>query len=251
MKHLLLLILFSNITFASGIEIRIGAETDKGAKSENLRVGYNSEATYSIDNELNEYEAFDAPPVNDYGVFNLTFFQDSTQNAIVYSKNDFIPKQDNPFYHEHWIKYWMESNVSKTTISWTLPEEGIDSIYIVDEAGGVAFNVNMMENDSFTIDHDERPVYQWDFQIRVWYNPNITSIIEEENFSFNNKIVSILEFDSKYFGRRFKIYNLLGNVVDEGIISSNYYNLNHISDGAYFIVLENENGRLVNKFIKE
>lgn len=237
MKFLFLVLIASNL-FAQQINVSLNCRSDKGYLSQMLQFGMHSEATFNLDTAIGENDLLDTPPPNDYGVFNLMFFQDSIQNLRVYSNSDYIPLASEKTYHEHWFKLWVEPITEETKISWSIPSDGIDSIRLVDEAGGIVYDVNMLEQDSLIIDHNERPVYTLNFMLKVWYNPNSTSINTKElnELSITNNIIDLDSYSSQI-----SIYDLTGALIESRKVKSRYYDLSFLDSNVYFLLIRNEN----------
>lgn len=231
MKHLLFLILIS--TFAQSQEIRVllNASTDGDYLSQMMQFGMHSQASYNLDTIVGEKDLLDTPPPNGFGVFNLMFFQDSIQDTRVFSNADYIPLSSEKVYHEHWVRLWIESITNEVEIKWTIPEYGIDSLRIVDEAGGIVYDIDMLQENSLIIDLDERPVYTWNFKIQAWYDPTELSVATE-----TPEFIEVLDNEIVSTNGSFdlEIYDLKGAKINIHS-NSDRVNLEYLSDGYYIL----------------
>ena len=237
MKYLFIILLASNL-LSQQINVSLNARSDKGYLSQMLQFGMHPEATFNLDTAIGEKDLLDTPPPNDYGVFNLMFFQDSVQDLRVYSNSDYIPLIFERTYHEHWFKLWVEPITEETKISWSIPTDGIDSIRLVDEAGGIVYDINMLEQDSLIIDHNERPVYTLNFMLKVWYNAKTNHVKASKE---SDLIITDNILDLKSNISNIEVFDLKGSKVESLQVKSRYYDLSYLKPNVYFIVVQNEN----------
>lgn len=249
------IIITAQATAAWGPKIKLEIMNDN-EQNRKLYIGTDTNATNEWDKDVEFYydttkliEDFDLPPAPPSDIMYCALIRDSTQPFDSYTYVDFrsIPKNESKFMHKYQMKIinWA-SNTDKPyiTIKWDKIKNGIDSAKIrcyswFDENK----YVDMMTNNELITKNESDKV----FDIIIWFNKDNLNINEkyENNKTklYPNPIVNELNIESDDEIMKYKIYSILGTIIEQKNISKNAkIDMSKYNKGNYIIELENQIG---------
>lgn len=250
MYKFILIILFLNLSLISKSSITLEFETDDGDTTYPLIFGLNEKATFGLDEELGETISFEAPTPSPYYIFTLLNFQDSTnpdetKRTRIWGTTDLIPYPLKSVKHIHNFKIWLDGG-RKFTFKWNIEGINIDSAKIQDEQGGQFINIDLMDGNSYYWENENVP--SLNLRLVVWYNASINSVEKVNEFLvYPNPVKDKLFIDLDFIDGR--IFNSNGELVKD--FKSKNVNLNELSSGKYFLILNTFNGLYKSSFVIE
>lgn len=251
MKKLSIILFLTLITIANSNTIKLSFITDDGDKGSDLTFGLHKDATFGLDEELGEIFTINAAPPSPYYLFNLLYFNDSTNTDInkrgtTWASKDYIPYPIENKLHIHSFRVWLDGG-RKFTINWEINKDNIDSAKIQDENGGQFINIDLMSNDSYKWENELVP--SLNLKLLVWYNTSKTSVksTSEDIIIYPNPANNFINIDKEF--SKGEIFNL------EGVKVLDFYkkdvNISNLSAGTYFLKLFINDYVLTKKLIIE
>ena len=222
----------------------ITVNDDQGNFFERLEFGVSEKATVGIDTALGEFEIPGHPPGGTHGFFVVEITPDSGFISYV----DIRPAPQEEFYVEHEIDLMIDNRSDSYDLRWDKLPSIIDSAVIESVFGYDIFHVDMKQEIFVTVDN----VALDDLILRVWYDFDPMTMIEEENAFEKNITVypnpagEYLVISSHFNMFEYKLLNIEGEIAARGNSYSNEIRLDtgSLPKGEYFIILEDNFGNI-------
>lgn len=235
-----------------GFNIRI--YNDIGEEFNNTIFGVHKDATYGVDEALGENYDLPWPPPDQ--ITQAAFaIEDTAKQETTWSYKDLRPIfNQKKFQHQYYFS--TRRGFGKTlTIKWDkMPDNYIDSAFIIDNITGKLVVINMKDSTSATITNE----YFRNFYIKVYYNKDDVSVNdskrENQDYIINpNPAKDIINIQTNELGYSYKIYNLNSCEVmsSPAEVTNNYIDISKFAVGMYYIQFQSKDGKFYfEKFIK-
>lgn len=226
------------------LSYRLVLQDELGSTNSELVFGIHKDATDTIDFSLGEVDAPQFPPPNSlYAVFLVT---DSVDMEVFHTYFDFRPIPKVQYFYKNY-RFKIFNLGTPYTISWPELGANIDSAFIRDIFTGKLVNVDMKAKQTHRVENFS----QNQFNIVVYYNQGTIGVENDvislnHEYIFPNPVTSTLylNIDNIQY-LNYKIVNELGSEVQSGNLGKERnIILNSLSDGMYFLILNDEVGNI-------
>lgn len=244
MKAIIILI-FSTSIFAQQTSFQLWVEGSDGSTEIKHEIGFNENATINHDIDLEVLIPPFDPPADSIAISSIVFY-DENHEGDIWTRNHLqaYPENDQYFYEYVLRVYRRDITFS---IKWDNIESIVDSAIIEDQSGLALYTANLLEDSELIVDNEN--VQNISFNLKVWYNLNKLSVENHSIDIYPNPSSDIINLIG-YNQFNYKIFDIVGNEIDNGLSFDSKINISHLLSGQYLIEIQSNGKRHIEQFIK-